>query len=78
MLTHLERAGACLVPLMLQCVQVCCSVLQGVGGLQCVAVRRSALQCAAVHCSALQCVAVRRSALQCVAVSCSVLQGVAV
>jgi len=43
----------------LQCVAVCCSVLQ--------------LQRVAVCCSVLQCVAVRCSILQCVAVCCSVL-----
>jgi len=50
----------------LQCVEVCCSVLQ------CVAVL---LQCVAVCCSVLQCVAVCYSVLQ---YCCSVLQCVAV
>jgi len=53
----------------LQCVAVCCSVLQ------CVAVEcmylLSVLQCVAVCCSVLQCVAVCCSVLQCVAVCCS-------
>ena len=60
----------------LQCVAVCCSLLQFVAVccsvLQCVAVCCSVLQCIAVCCSVLQCV------LQCVAVCCSVLQRVAV
>ena len=46
----------------LQCVAVCCSVLQ------CVAVCCSVLQCVAVYCSVLQCVAVCCRVLQCVAV----------
>ena len=58
---------------MLQCVAVCCSVLQRVAVccsvLQCVAVCCSMLQCVAARCSVLQCVAVCRSVLQCVAVS---------
>jgi len=60
---------------MLQCVTVCCSVLQYV------AVRYSMLQCVAVCCSALQYVAVRCIMLWClqyVAVQCSMLQCVAV
>ena len=48
---------------MLQCVAVCCSVLQRV------AASCSVLQCVAVCCSVLQCVTVRRSALQCVEVT---------
>ena len=77
----------------LQCVAVCCSVLQL---SQCVAVCCSVLiqdglslifqQCVAsgsdssvaVCCSVLQCVAVCCSVLQCVAVRCSVVQCVAV
>ena len=68
---------------MLQCVAVCCSVLQCVaesrkdfGPLLSRPARRllSVLQCAAVCCSVLQCVAVCCSVLQCVAVCCSVLQ----
>jgi len=60
----------------LQCVAVCCNVLQ------CVAFTMT-LQCVAVCCSALhgvvftmtvQCVAVCYSVLQCVALCCSVLQ----
>ena len=66
----------------MQCVAVCCSVLQRVAvccsSLQCVAVCCSALHCIAVCCSVLQCVAVCCSVLQCVAVCCSVLQCVAV
>ena len=46
---------------MLQCVAVCCSVMQ------CNAERRRELQVAAVCCSVLQCVAVCNIALQCVA-----------
>jgi len=72
----------------LQCVAVCCSVLQCVevrcSALQCVAVCRSVLQRVAARCSVSQYVAVCRSVLwfvvgycnvmQCVAVCCSVLQ----
>ena len=71
----------------LQCVGVCCSVLQrtcqhaiddaGIFGwlraLQCAIV-----ECVAVCCSVLQCVTVCCRVLQCVAVRCSVLQRVAV
>ena len=57
---------------LLQCVAVCCSVVQ------CGAVWCSVLQCVAVCCSVLQCGAVWCSVLQCVAVCCSVLQCVAV
>jgi len=69
----------------LQCVAVCCSVLQCVASvfresssvLQCIAVRCSALQCVAVCCSVLQCVArvfrESNSVLQCVAVRCKCL-----
>ena len=64
---------------MRQCVAVCCSVLQCVGGvLQSVAECCSVLQCLAVSCSVLQCLAVSCSVLQRVAVCCSVLQCVAV
>jgi len=53
----------------LQCVAVCCSVLQ------CVAVRDKVLRSSPLHIhEARQCVAVRGSVLQCVAVCCSVLQ----
>jgi len=62
----------------LQCVAVCCSVLQ------CVAAEAKSSQqsiklcstcvCVAVCCNVLQWIAVRCSALQCVAVCCSVLQ----
>jgi len=73
----------------LQCVSVCCSVLQcaqhrsrsllmcrDMCVLQCVAVCYSVLQCVTVCYSVLQCVAVCCSVLQCVAVCCSVLQWV--
>ena len=53
---------------MLQCVAVCCSVLQRV------VVCCSVLQCVEVCCSVLQRVVVCYSLLQCVAVCCSVLQ----
>jgi len=69
----------------LQCVALCCTLLQ------CVAVRVEyvgrtlrtyvyiyVLQCVAVCCSVLQCVAVCCSVLQFVAVRCSALQCVAV
>ena len=70
----------------MQCVAVCCSVLQ------CVVIatllahlvehHKKVLQCVAVYCSVLQCIAVccseRSRVLQCVAVCCSVLQCVAV
>ena len=71
---------------MLQCVAVCCSVLQVVSNLRTIINSRqkrsnlaviTVLQCVAVRCRALQCVAVCCSALQCVAVCCSVLQRVA-
>jgi len=66
----------------LQCVAVCCSVLQYAAVccsvLQCAAVCCSVLQCTAVCCSVLQCAAVCCSVLQCAAVCCSVLQYVAV
>jgi len=64
----------------LQCVAVCCSVLQCADSVfvslafsvslvhQRVAVCCSVLQCVAVCCSVLQCVAVCCSELQCVAV----------
>ena len=52
----------------LQCVAVCCSVLQFV------VVYYSALQCTAACCSVLQRVVVCGSVLQRVAVYCSVLQ----
>jgi len=70
---------------MLQCIAVCCSVLQcdllrsplnnvpGFKSLQCVAVCCSVLQCVAVCCRVLQCDAVCCSVLQCVAVCCSVI-----
>ena len=59
---------------MLQCVAVCCSVLQCFPLSLCCSV----LQCVALCCSVLQCVAVRYSALECVGVCCSVLHCVAV
>jgi len=72
----------------LQCITVCCSILQGhtrADQLQCVAVWYSVLQCITVCCSILQvlCVAVyckdtltqiNCSVLQCGTVCCSVLQ----
>ena len=62
-LIHIQRRG------LIQCVAVCCSVLQCM--LQCVAVccvlihiqRRGLIQCVAVCCSVLQCVAVCCSVL---------------
>jgi len=66
-----QKCGAVYV---MQCVAVCCSVLQC--ALQCVAVCCNVLQCVAVCCSVLQCVAVCCSVRQCVAVCCSVLQRV--
>jgi len=51
----------------LQCVTLCCSVLQFAQTVPYV-------QCNAVCCIALQCVAVCCNVLQCVAVCCSVLQ----
>jgi len=72
---------------MLQCVAVCCSVLQcGHVSSACCHVyiftphTPSYLMCVGVKvcCSVLQCVAVCCSVLQCVAVCCSVLQCVAV
>ena len=62
---------------MVQCVAVCCSVLQCVAAcgsvVQCVAVCCSVLQCVAVCCNVWQRVAVCGHVLQCVAVCCSVL-----
>ena len=69
-----------------QCVAVCCSVLQhmntshvarlleAVTYVQCGAVRCSALPCVAMCCRVSQCVAVCRSVSQCVAVCRSVLR----
>ena len=78
---------------MLQCVAVCCSVLQCiiyVGGskvvreeqvscsvLQHVAVFCSVVQCGAVWCSVVQCVALCCTVLHCAALCCTVLQCVA-
>jgi len=60
-----EALGVCV----LQCVAVCCSVLQCAVPAFC-----SVLQCVAVCCSVLQCaVPAFCSVLQCVAVCCSVL-----
>jgi len=74
----------------LQCVAVCCSMLQLVAVLfsemvlssskcvlQCVVVR-NLMQCVAVCCSMLQYVAVCCSVLQCDTMCCSVMQCVAV
>ena len=72
------------VPFLLQCVAVCCSVLQrkcvlephtmkgslDISSIPCV------LHCVAVCCSVLQCVAVCCSVLQCAVVYCSELQSV--
>jgi len=85
------RSSSCSV---LQCVAVCCSVLQYKSKTQCCNVRRYAalvaawcsvmqrdavvLQCDAVCCSVFQCVAVCCSVLQCVVVCCSVLKCVEV
>jgi len=61
---------------MLQCVAVCCSVLQCVVYV-CECTCRCLFELSksniAEHCSMLQCVAVCCSVLQCVAVCCSVL-----
>jgi len=65
----------------LQCVAVCCSVMQLTPLRSCASLfpRSCVLQCVAVCCSVLQCVdvAVCCSVLMCVAVYCSVLQCVA-
>jgi len=71
----------------LQCVAVCCSVLQYVTAFcknwnhlfgahlpQRTCAHEAMLQCVAVCCSVLQCAAVCCSVLQCVAVCCTVLQ----
>ena len=81
-------------PTRVECVAVCCSVLQclavSCSVLQCVVVCYNVVQCVAVCCvwgsehfpimccSVLQCVAVWHSVLQCVAVCGSALQCVAV
>jgi len=64
----------------LQCVAVCCSVLQCAFFLLLLAKKSQfqVLQRAAVCCSVLQCATVCCSVLQCVAACCSVLQHVAV
>jgi len=72
----------------LQCVAVCCSVLQCVATSEFIETRDACvlameyvagvLQCVAVCCSVLQCVVVCCSALQCGAVCCSALQCVTV
>ena len=63
----------------MQCVAVCCSVLQGAAGccsmLKCVAVCCGVLQGAAVCSSVFYCVAVCNRVLQYVVVCFSVLQG---
>ena len=48
----------------LQCVAVCCSVLQPVRDALCLILNESCSQCVAVCCSVLQCVAVCCSVLQ--------------
>jgi len=68
----------------LQCVAVCCSVLQYVVKIVCVRDAPPAplfshryvhvLQCVSACCSVIQCVAMCCSVLQCVAVCCCVLQ----
>jgi len=66
---------------MLQCIAVCCSVLQRVAVYRSPLIAWSipkATPFAAVYCSVLQYLAVLSNALQCVAVCCSVLQCVAV
>jgi len=62
----------------LQCVAVCCSVLQNVSkeetvGKGCDVAKEwgDRKRCVGVYCSVLQCVAVRCRALQCVAVRCN-------
>ena len=67
------RVGLHLLASVLQCVALCCRMLQ------CVVVRSSVLQCVAV-CGDMyeQCVAAHCSVLRCVAECCSVLQCVAV
>jgi len=83
-MSHASAVTHSSVPCALQCVAVCCGVLQ------CVAHNESQVNescecsnpfictvCVAVCCSALQCAAVGCSALQCVAVRCSVSQCVA-
>ena len=62
----------------LQCVAVCCIVLQCVTFHLIRRVDVTLLQCAAVCCSVLQRVAACRSVMQCVAVYCSILQYVVV
>ena len=72
----------------LQCVAVCCSVLQWhdpISPTPYTTQQRQLLPsllkysgCVAVHCSVLRCIAVCCGALQCVAVRCSALQCVAV
>ena len=52
----------------LQCIAVCCNVLQSAAPC------RSVLQCVAVCCRVLQGVAVRCSVVQCGAMCCTVLQ----
>ena len=74
--TYLPQVSQFTCVHLLQCVAVCCSVLQRVGAC---AVRYSVLQCVAVRCSVLQGVAARwrvSSVSQCAAVCCSVLQRV--
>jgi len=76
-----EGSAAQRVVSQVQCVAVCCSVLQCgavVGRRSALFLSFSVLQCVAAWCSVLQCVAVCCSMLECVAVCCSVLQCVAV
>jgi len=79
---HVGLQMTVLVIWLLQCVAVCCSVLQHTAG-SCLVVARILqwlvlLQCDAVCCSVWQCAAVCCCVLQCVAVCCNVLQSVAV
>jgi len=74
-----EGSAAQRVVSQVQCVAVCCSVLQRgavcCSVLQCVAVCWSVLQCVAVCCSVLQCVAVSYNVLQCDPECCSAYIG---
>ena len=63
---------------MLQCVAVCCSVLQCFKADDMVLNRDCEVFCGTVCYSPLQCAAMCCSVLQCVVVCCRVLQGVAV
>jgi len=82
-MSHTIQSGAAtLFYSVLQCVAVCCSVLQRIAAaLLCIRIylticSLSSLLIYTVCCSVLQCVAVCCDVLQCVAVCCSVLQPV--